>query len=205
MIVHALGLKEDGIPGVPPEMGDRIAAVTATGFDLQSSATATLVGTRLALLFASRLVAYSRTQIDLGSIGQIAVLRADQHAQAALLQDVHVVVVRIPHGPAGYMLLGLLVVHRVDQAHMSIAPLAELVELDVRHMRHYRVVDVPIPFRFVCRHAACAGWAQLLLLLLLLERMWLSGMRLRLRDVLLCLMLREMLVVRLECVAISEN
>lgn len=202
MIVYALGLKEDGIPRVSPEMGDRVATVPAAGLDLQSSATAALVGTRLALLFASGLVADCRTQIDLGSIGQGAVLRADQHAQAALLEDVHIVVIRIPHGPAGDVLLGLLVVHRVDQTHMSIAPLAELVELNVRHMRHYRIVDVPIPFGFVCRHAAGAGWT---LLLLLLERMWLDGMRLRLRNMLICLMLRKMLVVRLESVAISGD
>lgn len=78
------------------------------------------------------------------------------------------------------MLLGLLVVHRVDQTHMTVAPLAELIELNVRHMGNNRIVDVPIPFGLVRRHAsACArqkAWLTLLLLLLL-ERMRLSGMR----------------------------
>jgi len=91
VVVHSLGLEEDGVAGMPPKVGDRIAAVTATGLYLQSAAATALVGTGLALLLPPRLVANGRSQVDLGSVGQGAVLGADQDAQAALLQDVHIV------------------------------------------------------------------------------------------------------------------
>lgn len=73
-------------------------------------------------------------------------LGADQNAQTALLQNVHVVVVRVAHGPAGNVLLGLLVVQRIDVPHMPVAPLVELVELLVRHMWHNGIIDVPPVF-----------------------------------------------------------
>jgi len=53
--VHSLGLEEDGVAGVPPKVGDGIAAVTATWLDLQSAAATALVGTGLALLLPPRL------------------------------------------------------------------------------------------------------------------------------------------------------
>lgn len=180
MIVHALGLKEDGIARMPPEMCHRIAAVTATGLYLQATAAAALVGARLALLLAPRLIAYGRAQIDLGAVGQRAMLRADKYTQAALLQDVHIVIVGVAHCPAGDVLLGLLVVHRIDQTHMPIAPLTELVELQVGHLRHDRIIDVPISLAFaaavvvaVRRHPAgsCLQVALLTLMVVLLVLM----------------------------------
>jgi len=203
MVVHSLGLEEDGVAGVPPKVGDRIAAVTATGLDLQSAAATALVGTGLALLLPPRLVANGRTQVDLGSVGQGAVLGADQDAEATLLQDVHIVVVRVAHGPAGNVLLGLLVVQRVDVPDVAIAPLVELVELLVRHMRHNGIVDVPFPFPLARRRGRHGHGATCLLL----TRTWtrICNLTLRLSELgvlgvigLLCEKL-----LRLEGVAIS--
>ncbi len=55
-------------------------------------------------------------------------LGADQHSQAGLLEDVDVVVVGVPHGPPGGVLLGLLAGQRVDEAAVAVGPLFEGVQ-----------------------------------------------------------------------------
>ena len=46
----------------------------------------------------------------------------DQNSEARLLEDVDVVVVGVPHGPAGRVLLRLLAAGRIHEAAMSIGP-----------------------------------------------------------------------------------
>lgn len=54
---------------------------------------------------------------------------AHQDSQAGLLEDVHIVVVGVPHGPARGVPLGLLAAGRVHQATVTVRPLLPLVEL----------------------------------------------------------------------------
>lgn len=76
------------------------------------------------------------------AVRQSAPRRAHQHAQAALLQYMHVVVVGVPHGPAGGVAAGLLARGRVHAAHVAVAPLAEGVEGG--DARDHGVVYVPL-------------------------------------------------------------
>ena len=55
-------------------------------------------------------------------------LCANEDAEAALLEDVHVVVVGVAHGPARRVLLRLLRRRRVDEAAVAVRPLLEGVE-----------------------------------------------------------------------------
>lgn len=107
MVVHAFGLEEHPVVGVAPEVGHRVAAVATAAQDLQA-AIARSIRTLLVLLFPPRLVADCWPQVDLFAVGQEAAGRADEDAEAALLQDVHVVVVGVAHGPAGSVFLGVL-------------------------------------------------------------------------------------------------
>lgn len=83
----------------------------------------------LTLLLQPRLVADGRPQLQAGAIGQGAGLRTHHHAQAGLLEDVAVVVVGVAHGPAAQVALRLLLIAAVDEAHVAIRPLAEVVEV----------------------------------------------------------------------------
>ena len=60
------------------------------------------------LLFLSGLVADGGSQVDGISARQDTPPGTDEHAQTRLLQDVYVVVVGVPHGPAGRVSLGFL-------------------------------------------------------------------------------------------------
>lgn len=105
--MHAFGLKEHPVVGVAPEVGHRVAAVATAAQDLQA-AIARSIRTLLVLLFPPRLVADCWPQVDLFAVGHEAAGRADEDAEAALLQDVDVVVVGVAHGPAGSVFLGVL-------------------------------------------------------------------------------------------------
>lgn len=83
----------------------------------------------LTLLLQPRLVADGRPQLQAGAIGQGTGLRTHHHAQAGLLEDVAVVVVGVAHGPAAQVALRLLLVAAIDEAHVAIRPLAEVVEV----------------------------------------------------------------------------
>ena len=83
----------------------------------------------LTLLFQARLVADGGPQLQAGAVGQGAGPSAQHHAQARLLEDVAVVVVGVAHGPAAQVALGLLLVAAVDEAHVAVGPLAEVVEV----------------------------------------------------------------------------
>ncbi|KAL0622991.1 hypothetical protein AAY473_006580 [Plecturocebus cupreus] len=74
------------------------------------------------------LVTDGRPQLQAGTVGQSAGLRAHHHAQARLLEDEAVVVVGVAHGPAAQVTLRLLLIAAVDEAHVAIRPLSELVE-----------------------------------------------------------------------------
>lgn len=54
---------------------------------------------------------------------------AHHHAQAGLLEDVAIVVVGVAHGPAAQMALSLLLLAAVDEAHVAIGPLPEVVKV----------------------------------------------------------------------------
>lgn len=123
-------LKEDGLPIHPPEVGNRVSAVTSTGQQLQRSVAAgtqllwkadgrmrgmgAQLGRRLAphsltLLFLPGLITDGRAQLQPGAVRQAAAAGADHHAQAGLLQDLAVVVVGVSHRPPRQMPLSVLV------------------------------------------------------------------------------------------------
>lgn len=54
----------------------------------------------LTLLFLPGLVADGRAQLQSGAVGQRAAARTHHHTETRLLQDLTVVVVGVPHGPA---------------------------------------------------------------------------------------------------------
>lgn len=102
------------------------------------------VGARLVALLLARLVADRRPDLDLVADGRFAAHRAHDHTQATLLQDVHVVVVRVAHRPAGRVLLHVLIGGRVHPATVAVRPVGEHVQIVGVHLRHNRIVDVPV-------------------------------------------------------------
>ena len=90
---------------------------------------------QMTLLFLARLVADGGSQVHLFA-GRLehAPVGAEQHAQAALLQDLHVVVVGVAHGPAGAVPPGLLAVGPVHEPHVAVHPVVERVV--PRHLSH---------------------------------------------------------------------
>jgi len=100
------------------------------------------IGTLFALLLPSGLVANGGSQVNTGSIGQLALGTAEEHSQAALLQDVHIVVVGVAHGPTAGMFPGLIALDGIDEPAVSVGPIVKVVELP--HRRHLGVVDVPV-------------------------------------------------------------
>lgn len=129
VVVGALGLEEDGVLGVSPEVGDRVSAVSPARVYLQSSR-AQSVRARLALLLLPGLVAYGRSQVHPRAVGEKTLERALEHAQAGLFEYADVVVVGVPHGPARGVSPRLLAVGSVNLPHVSVRPLAPLVQLD---------------------------------------------------------------------------
>lgn len=102
------------------------------------------IRTRTIALFFARLIAYRRPDLDLIAADGHAALRAQNHAQAALLQNVDVVIVGVTHSPAGHVLLHVLMVGRIDAATVAIRPVGKLVQLvGVGDTRHNRIVDIP--------------------------------------------------------------
>ena len=75
------------------------------------------------LLLSSCFVTDCRPNGDRLPVALEAPLGAHEDAETRLLEDVHVVVVGVPHGPAGGVLLGLLARGRVHKATMSIRPI----------------------------------------------------------------------------------
>ncbi|KAH3809340.1 hypothetical protein DPMN_137728 [Dreissena polymorpha] len=70
--------------------------------------------------------------MDLLPVRACAVVAADEHPQARLLEDHSVVVVRIAHGPAAYVtprVLAFLVVHVPAAPVWPLPELLQLVEL----------------------------------------------------------------------------
>lgn len=86
-------------------------------------------GALLTLLLLPGFVADGGSQVDLAALLGGAVAAAHHHAQAGLLEDAGVVVVGVAHGPAAQVALGLLLVASVDEAHVAVGPLAEVVEV----------------------------------------------------------------------------
>lgn len=130
--------------GVSPKVCHRIATMSPAAQDLQATI-ASSVWTLLSLLLPACFVADRGSQIDLFSIGQEAPGRADEHSEATLLQDVHVVVVGVAHCPSGRVLLGVLALWRIDETAMAIRPILEVIELTViEDAWDDSVVDVPV-------------------------------------------------------------
>lgn len=93
-----------------------------------------------------------------GAIRQAASRGADKDTEAALLQYMHVMVVGIPHSPAGGVAARLLARRRVHAAHVAVAPLAESVK--AAHSRYHCVVDVPLWRRRICHVRTAAGTVE---------------------------------------------
>ena len=75
------------------------------------------------LLFLPGLVADGRPEVNGVPRREDAPPRAHEDAQAGLLEDVHVVVVGVPHRPARSVPLGLLALWGVDEAAVAVGPL----------------------------------------------------------------------------------
>lgn len=96
----------------------------------------------ITLLLLPGLIANGWPEMHPFSVGQGAPQGTHQDPQATLLQYVDVVVVGIPHGPAGGVPLGLLVVGSVDEPAVTVGPFGEgVVLIDTRNGT---VVDVPV-------------------------------------------------------------
>lgn len=63
----------------------------------------------LTLLFLPSFVTYGGSELQSGSVWQRAPPRTDHHTQTGLLQDLTVVVVGVPHGPARQMSLSVFI------------------------------------------------------------------------------------------------
>lgn len=68
-------------------------------------------------------------QLQVRAILQGASACTHHHAQAGLLEDVAIVVVGVAHGPATQVALSLLLLAAVDEAHVAIRPLPEVVKV----------------------------------------------------------------------------
>ena len=79
------------------------------------------------LLLLPSFVANGRPQVHLFARVERAPVGAEQHAQARLLQDLHVVVVGVAHGPAGRVPPRFFAVGTVDEAHVTVHPVVERV------------------------------------------------------------------------------
>lgn len=138
----ALRLKENVVALLPPEVRDRIAGMSATRQHLEHTV-AVAIRTRLALLLLARLVADGRSDVHLVARFKHTTFRADQNTETALLENLHIVVVRVAHRPAGVVFLGELVIRAVDQALVAVHPFLETVH-GVRELGQIAVVDVPV-------------------------------------------------------------
>lgn len=140
--METLGLEEDSLVGVPPEVCHWIAAVAPARHYLEP-AVASPIRALFTLLLLASLVANVRPQVDprASLLVDYATLRADHDAETGLFEDVDVVVVCVAHGPARGVAASLLVVGPVDAAAVAVGPLVETVP--VGHLWDGVVVDVP--------------------------------------------------------------
>lgn len=102
------------------------------------------IRTRLVALLLARFVANRRPYADLRAVGRGAISRAQNHPQAAFLQYVDVVVVRVAHRPAGRVLLHVLVAGQIHAAAMAIRPIGERVQFVSTDFRHHRIHNIPV-------------------------------------------------------------
>jgi hypothetical protein len=144
MIMDAFCLEKDSVFGVSPEVSDGIAAVSSTGKNLEMSAAAVSVRAGFTRLFASCFVANRWPQIYFGAVWQRTSDGTHQDSETALLEDVHVVIVRVPHRPARDMLFGVLMIRVVHKATVAVGPLLKLIQLSFIDVRNVCVVDVPV-------------------------------------------------------------
>ena len=85
----------------------------------------------LTKLLAPGLVANGGSQMHALPVLLHAPRRADEHAQARLLEDVDVVVVGVAHGPVAHVLARLLALLAVDVLAVTVGPLLELLHCHV--------------------------------------------------------------------------
>lgn len=83
----------------------------------------------LTLLLLPSLVAYGGAELQPGAAGQGTAPGTHHHAQAGFLEDLAVVVVGVPHGPAAEVPLRVLLLARVDEPHVAIGPFLEGIEV----------------------------------------------------------------------------
>lgn len=80
-------------------------------------------------MLQTSLVADGWPQLQVRAILQGAGACAHHHAQAGLFEDVAIVVIGVAHGPAAQVALSFLLLTAVDEAHVAIRPLPEVVEV----------------------------------------------------------------------------
>jgi len=94
----------------------------------QSACRAGAIGTCFALLLFPGFVANGGPEVHPSSARKRAPRRAHEHAEAALLEDVDVMVVSVSHGPARGVAAGFLAPRRQDEAAMAVSPFHPFVE-----------------------------------------------------------------------------
>lgn len=80
--------------------------------------------------------------MDTVAVGQFAIGCAEQDAKAAFLKNIDIVIIGIPHGPAGWMFFGLFTGIRVDQTAVAVGPIMEFIVF--RNHRNNTVINIPI-------------------------------------------------------------
>ena len=81
----------------------------------------------LTLLFLSRFITDCGSDRDRPAISLNAPLCADENAEARFLEDVHIVVVCISHGPPRGVLFRLLTPRHIDETAVTVRPLFKRV------------------------------------------------------------------------------
>lgn len=80
--------------------------------------------------------------MDLVAILQGAIVVAHEHAQARFLQNVHVVIVGVAHGPATRVAASILTVERIHKFGMSFGPFLKIIVF--RHLSKGRRTRVQV-------------------------------------------------------------
>ena len=105
-----------------PEMCDWIPTVSSAWLGLKETITGS-IWTWFAYLLLPCLITDGWPDGHLTTTWQDTPPGADQHSQAGLLQDVHIMVVCVPHGPATRVTLSFLTRSSEDISTVAICPL----------------------------------------------------------------------------------
>lgn len=106
MVMSPFGLKKYELAFMPPEVGNGVTTVASAGKEPQGSVA---VWAAFPLLFLPSFITYGWPKVDFPPIQGRAVVAADHHPKAGLLQDARVVVVGVSHCPATVVPLSVFI------------------------------------------------------------------------------------------------